>query len=155
MTPREYIAKLRDNLMRAARSKGDHCPVCEQFVKVYRRSIYYSMIRDWVELMHVAESRTFSSGGRKVRRAAGGDVLKLRFWKLIEQCEESGSWRTTDEGMLFLRGGSRVPKIALVYNQRFLGFEDEKTTVSVYDCCGEKFSINSILEVVRAFKCGT
>lgn len=149
---RQLLIAYKALMMEKADGAGDGCPVCGQFVKMYRRHIYHSMVVDWLELMNRAESRTFSSQGKAVRRAAGGDLLKLRFWDLIEADPDSvGIWHTTDKGVAFLRGEIRVPKVALIYNSEFYGYENETETVGVRDCLKDKFDLDKAMGCVVRF----
>ena len=119
-----------------ARQGGGTCPVCDQRVQVYRRSISRTML----EFLTLAG--TYGLGGDSLPwiptddlvaqvPKIGGEYGKLRYWRLIEtgkDDQDRTSVRLTGHGVDFLAGRLPVRKYALVYNGDVLGYEGEKVT---------------------------
>lgn len=139
---------LRENF-----EEGAECPCCGQFVKSYKRSISGAMAYglllvykeqgesdSWVDTTTLFQQRMFA------------DFAKLRFWKLIEKLDGEradgsrriGLWRLTEEGKLFVKEQIRVPKYAVVYNNKWLDYEGEP--VSIRNCLGKKFDYAEIMQ---------
>ena len=144
------IASAKADTMKMARDKGCACPVCGQFVKVYRRTINktaarlllkaYTMFIDY-HSFHITD---LIEGG-------GGDFAKLRYWSLIEAIENdnpkkksSGKWIITELGTEFLNGQIRMPKYALIYDGKFLDF-DGPESVTFKECLGEDFNYQELM----------
>lgn len=146
-----------DSLLREARAwlaagmdTGTHCPCCGQRAQRYRRKIAGRSVRamvrmwalngqDWVHLPTVV------SGAR-------ADEAKLAYWGLIEEQRvvrrddggRAGWWRLTDKGVDFLRGKVSVPKYAIVFDSRCVGFEGDLVDVTV--ALGEDFNLAELLD---------
>jgi len=129
--------------------EGAICPCCTQLAKVYRRKLNagmaVSLIRMWRAAgygwLHIPTSIPARS------REEG----KLRYWGLAEEAGEkredggrAGWWRVTEEGAIFVNGESRVPKYALVYDDRCLGLRGDP--VSIVECLGSKFDYHELME---------
>jgi len=147
--------------------KGAECPCCRQFAKIYRRKLTSSMayalilicryyrnvhaphsITEW---LHVPEwlSKT-SQFGATVR---GGDWAKLVYWGLIEPksgeeredgSERVGYYRLTEDGLRFVKGEMRVPRVALVYNQQLLRMDDSQV-VDIKEALTDKFDYGELM----------
>ena len=86
------------------------------------------------------------------KRRGGGDYHKLRFWNLIEQQpntdnpnlpgNRSGTWRPTADGIRFAKGEIVLPKYALIFDNKCLGFEGE--LVSIRECLPKNFDFREI-----------
>lgn len=126
----ETIKDAKERLHETMEAGGDmRCPCCDQYCKVYKRRIHKKMldalgtlatIGGEFEFKHIS---AFSEYGT-------ADFPKLRYWKLIEHKQksandegkkDSGYWRITSQGMLFLRDQLAVPEYAHVYNGELLG----------------------------------
>lgn len=133
---------------------GTSCACCGQRVQIYRRTLYAAMAR-W--LIRLAKLGGGTDGLRHwvdqtSIRTRGGDYAKLVHWGLVERQEHdpedtvrrtSGLWRVTVKGLAFARNDSRVPKHALVYLGKCIGFDDTQE-VGVIDCLGTKFDYGSL-----------
>lgn len=135
--------------LRARLDKGEHCPLCNQHAKIYRRTINAGMARsliamygigglDWVHLPTQLGSRSREEG-------------KLAYWGLVEESTlkredggRPGTWRVTARGEQFLRAQSAVPKYALIYNGRVLDY-DRTESISILDALGKKFSYADLM----------
>lgn len=77
---------------------------------------------------------------------------KLVCWSLIEEANalrpdggRAGWWRVTDKGEAFIWRGLMVPKYALIYDGRFLRYDNPKDLVSIKDCLGKKFDLDDLM----------
>ena len=115
-----------------------HCPCCKQGVKVYERTILGTMVMQLKFMLERApvepKSLPFLS--------SGGIYAQLRYWNLARQ-DVNGNWFGTRRGRLFLEDKIRVPQIAYVYNQTFLGYNDK--TVGVRDCMKKRFDYDEVM----------
>lgn len=144
------LHSIRSFLQRAAREPGGtECPACFQHVQIYRRTINSGMARsliamyriggtDWIHLPTQLGARSREEG-------------KLAYWELVEEelarrpdGGRAGYWRVTPKGELFVRNQLVVPKYALVYNGRFLGYEGTDR-VGIRDALGKKFDYTELM----------
>jgi hypothetical protein len=90
----------------------------------------------------------------KVKRdstIAGGDVVKLRYWGLLERAkgersdgsDRVGRYRITEIGKQFVEGKIAVPKYIYLYNQRLFRLSEEMTTVQ--QALGSKFNYGELM----------
>lgn len=135
---------------------GTHCPTCGQFCKLYKRSINAQMAQAliimvgaepeedlWVNLPRALEARGVPQGG--------GDAAKLRYWALITPRpgeRDDGSWRTgwwrpTSLGVAFAQDMVKLPKYALVYNDKLVDLVGEQR--SIIDCLGNRFDYSELM----------
>lgn len=129
---------------------GDHCPLCGQMAKVYKRKINATMARTLITLWNVAE-RDFAHGP-----SLPGDtheISQLVWWGLVEEESrarpdggQAGWWRITDAGISFVMGTASVPKYARIYDGRRLGHEGDP--VDIKDALGTKFSYEDLMRGV-------
>lgn len=147
-SPQASLAQVRNWLLSKA-DDGAECPVCKQYVKVYRRKITSSMAYALIEM--------YRAGGKdwvhlaSVLTGARADEAKLAYWGLIEEEKilrpdggRAGYWRVTDLGELFLRGNLKLPKYARVYNKRVLGL-DATEQATIRDALGTKFDYSELM----------
>lgn len=146
----EAQAWLRDRV-----DDGEKCPCCTQFAKVYRRKIDSGMAHILVQMYRHQNDED----GRWVHvpslGTAGGDPIKTRHWKLIEERQvqrddgssRAGWWRLTQLGQDFVCNRVRIPKHARLYDGRCLGL-DSTETVSITDCLGTKFNYTELMNGV-------
>lgn len=146
------IAEAR-TVLRDLADDGHRCPLCTQYVKVYKRKIHASMAQaiilmyrhyvatgvEWIEIAAILPHRMVA------------DAAKLRYWGLIVEepsyrsdgSERTGFWRLTDRGVAFVRGQGIVKKYARLYDGRFLGHEGDM--VDIKDCLGKKFDYSELM----------
>lgn len=129
--------------------KGDNCPCCSQFAKVYRRKINAGMAQALIVMYR-------QSGGSWFRMPSiahlwqSRDEAALAYWGLIEEAQEpredggrAGWWRLTQAGMLFASNRGTVPKYARVYNGRCLGLTGDPQ--SIIDALGNRFDYTELM----------
>ena len=149
-----FVTEMRKQTMIQARDgKGAHCPCCDQFVKVYRRSINRTMARQLIFSSNEFGDEWFHARDVVLGQASAGDYSKLRFWGLIEKKpheegyngkKSSGYWRVTPNGHKFARFELTLPQYALVYNNNVLEFEGDQ--VNIVECLGDRFDYNKLME---------
>jgi hypothetical protein len=93
---------------------------------------------DWVHIPTALPSKSREEG-------------KLAYWGLVEEATEpredggrAGWWRITKKGEAFLRREIMLPKYALVYDAKHLGF-DETKMVDIGECLGDHFDLAELM----------
>lgn len=127
--------------LRARLREGERCPCCSQRAQVYRRPINTASA---LFLVHAARDHGTAPFHLPTAYPARGDTAKVRYWGLTEPADGDGWWRLTDRGVQFARGHLKVPRYALVYDSRCLGFEGDP--VDVRACLGAKFDLAALLD---------
>lgn len=131
----EFIQQLQDG-------KKMDCPCCGRYAQMYKRTIHHSVARKLIELYKMGGEYSFVHSSVFVRpgETSIGDFAKAKYWGLMIAAENtddkkktSGMWKLTDKGVGFVMDLIRVPRYALVFDDRVFGFtEDDK--VSIRDC---------------------
>ena len=148
------IANIKTNVMHKARHRGADCPVCGQFVKVYKRTINASMAAQLIRAQHFYGMReSFHVKDLLEGEGGGADFAKLRYWNLIVELhndnpfkKNSGRWMVTEHGSAFVMGFRQIPKYALIYNGRFLDFDGDET-ITIQDSLGNKFNYQELINM--------
>lgn len=127
--------------LRARLRAGERCPCCTQRAQVYRRPINTATALFLIEAV-----RRFRGVAFHLPTAfpARGDTAKARYWGLIATADGDGMWVVTPEGERFARGALAIPRYALVYDSRCLGFEGDPVTIR--DCLPNRFDLDALLE---------
>lgn len=159
--PTTTLAEAQFWLRRGVVGDGVECPCCNQFAKVYRRSISGSMAlvlcllekhtRGYDGFIHVPRFLQRANVGAAIR---GGDWAKLAYWRLLEQDvdeREDGSsrvglWRTTPLGIAFARYQAVVPKYVWTYAGRVLEERTTEERISVKDALGTQFNYAELMK---------
>ncbi len=127
---REWLRK------RAAR--GERCPLCRQFTKVYRRNINSGMAR-WMIRFYLAGAHDGNFHSHRLTSRGAGDWSLLEHWCLIlRNPNMSGHWQLTGPGMSFVHNTLRVPEYAVLYDSNLQGLEG--AMVGIEECLGRKFN---------------
>jgi hypothetical protein len=141
---------------------GVTCPACGQLCKVYKRKLNSTMALALVMIyqhfkqnphhtwLHVA---AFLVKVKRDSSIAGGDVVKLRYWGLLERApgerddgsDRVGRYRITEVGKQFVEGKIAVPRYVYLYNQLLLRLSEEMTTVQ--EALGDRFSYAELMGV--------
>lgn len=149
---KETVEDARAKVHEAAKDKGCHCPVCDQFVKVYRHNISQAVAQSLVEMYRLHRQGWFHIDDvNKFNPKNGGSFAKLRHWGLVEERPNdddrtkrtSGWWRITHTGEYFVKGDGEIFKYALLYNGKCLGHEGELRTI--HDCYGDHFNFHELM----------
>ena len=147
-----FVNDAKIEIMDKARHKGADCPVCGQFVKVYKRTINASMAAQLIRAdRQFGIHHTFHINEILEGDGGGADFAKMRYWGLIEEIKNdnpkkknSGRWIITVFGRSFIMGHRKMPKYALIYNGRFLDFDGDET-VTIQEALGNKFHYQDLL----------
>lgn len=133
---------------------GHICPCCGQLVKTYKRSLNCSMALvliymnrfNKMDFFHVED--WLKGIGKPELRA---DFHKLRFWGLLEAkvatredgSKRNGYYKITGRGIAFSEGKLTVPEKAIIYNNKFQGFEGEE--IDIRKALGKKFNFDELM----------
>lgn len=140
---------------------GCHCPTCGQHAKLYKRPINSTMALALCLIyqhfkkhphhvwLHIAQ---FLIQVKRDSTIAGGDVVKLRYWGLLERAvgerddgsNRVGTYRITELGKNFVEGKIAVPKYVFLYNQRLFRLSEEMTTI--HGALGTRFNYAQLME---------
>jgi len=148
------MTQMRQKVMQAARGEGGACPCCDQYVKVYKRSISSTMARQLIRVYRLHGEGTWFHVRDAMAEGDTGvsDFAKLERWGLIEKRPHepgdggkrtSGYWRITPDGEKFVTGRGQVDEFALVYNNNHLGFEGG--LITIFSCLGNKFDYKTLM----------
>ena len=162
VTHHDTLKEAKDWLRDRICKDGDNCPCCNQFAKIYKRKLNYAMARDLIWL--VRYSRRVENGWVKVSKEApkrvhkSRELPKLAYWQLIEPllaesdcgAKTSGTWRPTENGILFAKGEIRVDKYVYVYNKKPIKksspliSEPDHSLASIQDALEDYFDFNEL-----------
>lgn len=144
---------------------GVRCPCCDLFVKVYRRKLNSGIALGLIALWklrnsglpqtyyHVNEiARTLERMGVRNQLAAA-QIPLARFWGLVEEKRnvdtsksQSGEWRLSLAGEVFVQGGGVISKYIMIFNNQVLSTSDEKVFIKA--CLGQHFNYSELMEGV-------
>jgi len=151
--------------LRVRFGKGATCPCCNQFVKLYKRSLSKSSayvlllmecyfrgdsVEEWLHVpSYIAE---MVSDNPRRAAAVRGDWAKMKFWGLIEEKPDVradgsprvGYWKLTPLGRQFARRQVKVPAHVYIYNGASLPRVVEEM-VTIDDALGKDFSYAEIM----------
>lgn len=153
-TAKDFLRENADN--------GCYCPVCQQTVKFWPRSLNSTMALSLiaaVRLVRTSDNSIVSS--RDIVRYMeawykahiDGDFAKLRFWGFIEEIENedpskrtSGLWLVQPLAKKFIADTSmRVLKTFFMYNQKLVAWDTE-TSTNIVEALGNHFDYSALLE---------
>ncbi len=156
LTTVEEAKKHLDNHM----EKGANCPVCNQLVKIYFRSLngnmayalflMYKFTRETPdEFIHFENELK----KRNIPSSSCADFPKLRFWNLLEQKNDTkkedgnprlGYYKLTAKGRSFVNGLINVQHYVKLFNNQFYGYEGD--FVSFRECLTLKFNYDELMK---------
>lgn len=150
LAPTDTIQQSREWL-EENRHEGVSCPSCEQYVKVYKRTINGGMVRTLatmyqkagLEFVHVPSLRVDSN--HEVSQLAWRGLVEEEK-RIREDGGRAGYWRVTVDGALWLKGVTSAPKYAIVYNNKVLELSEDET-VRVNDVKMKNFDLQEILNL--------
>lgn len=133
--------------LRARVDKGERCPCCNQFAKVYKRQVTSTSA---AALVTMWSRHGFDVVHLPTLTRMGGDTCKMVYWGLIE--EEStrrtdggraGWWAVTPKGRDWILGKITIPKYARVYDGRCLGLTGNPVTIQ--QALGKRFDLQELM----------
>jgi hypothetical protein len=151
-TLEDSIKYLRKHIVK----KGANCPCCQQFAKIYRRSLTYSMVHALAliyksgtkDYFHVEEYLKDVDCSSSVR----GDFPKLRFWLMLKAFDgpredgskRNGYYKITSLGEQFLKGKIEVPSFVKIYNNKKYGESEEM--INIEQAVKNKFNYRELMK---------
>lgn len=130
--------------------KGVCCPGCKQFVKLYKRKLnsgmaytlllLYKQPREWIPVKDFL---------RVNKHHNGHDWTLLNHWKLLEERvtnnnePNSGRWKITPAGVMFVENKLTVPKHIYFYNSK--AWKESKEQTNIIEALGEKFNYKELM----------
>lgn len=131
---------------------GEICPCCKQRAQVYRRRLSSGVARVLICMLRLEdklgdEEKFLHTPSLPV---TSHESAQAQWWRLIEEKGEeredggrAGYWRLTDRGRAFVRGELTIPKHAVVYNGKLMGFDLDE--VDIHACLGKKFDLQQLM----------
>lgn len=158
----EHNITAAKKMIREGADKGCTCPVCGQYVKLYKRKLNSQMAQFLCRLYAITEKtgeewhhvRSFLSAGHK----ASSDGTYLRFWRFIEPMplkeapgddkekegqRSSGIWKITGTGKTFAEGRARAKAHAFVLCGKCEGFSEDM--VDIHEALTAKFDYAELM----------
>lgn len=133
-------------------NKGCDCPVCTQFVRLWKQKINSQIAKCLISLYLISKSdnKRWVHILREIKPSNRMYSL-ARWWGLIEAKEyhgeddkkSSGYWCLTIKGINFVENKIKIPKYALLFNNHFYKFSGEDVDIS--DALGQKFSYRELM----------
>lgn len=162
-----YLQYLR-NKVEKGQKEGCVCPVCDQYVKEYRRNVDCSMAytlillyryalnhgkKEWIHALQYLNSienipHTLHTCG----------ISKLCYWELLKKrrdikredgCKHTGFYRVTKKGAYFVERKIKIPKYVYLYNNKIKRFSTEY--ISIDFSLGKKFNYQEIMKIDLEF----
>ena len=141
--------------IKANYQKGCVCPVCTQYVKLYRRSLTSSMCYALIliykarfgDFIHVEDYLKEKNCPSSIR----GDFPKLHWFGLIESYKgtrsdgssRNGYWKITTLGEKFVEGSGLVPAAVYLFNNRM--YRTDPKLISITAALGKKFNYSELM----------
>jgi hypothetical protein len=137
------VTEARDWL-REKSAKGDRCPCCRQFVKVYRRKLNAGMAYWLVRFYRLTGGDDGWYDVLRLLPRGAGDWSVLKHWGLIEKHRDhQGYWKITSDGADFARNQITEPSHVILYDDRLLRFDGGETTIR--EALGKKFDYAELM----------
>jgi hypothetical protein len=140
--------------------KGACCPVCRQFVKLYRRKLNSAMAYSLILVDRYfrkpdAEEWLHTPTYMRSMKARDRDMGYLKYWELIEEKpakrddggKHAGYYKITDLGKEFVARRARVKKYLFLYNGELVSRPDERS-VDIVEALGSRFNYQELMENV-------
>ena len=144
--------------LRGNYKKGVKCPCCDQYVKLYKRSLnsglatvlillYTNHFRQWTNVKKFLKDNSYQNSH---------DWTILRYWGLLEEMPKdyknkklktSGFWRVTDKGYKFLNLDIKVKQYVQIYNKKFYGFVGDK--INIIDAFNNEFMYEKLMSKAK------
>lgn len=135
--------------------KGQVCPCCKQFAKIYKRPIYGTMAKHLINLYwasHIADGAYCHISSFCPKHP--GDFAKLVYWGLVEEkpkdedntsTRTSGFWKITEKGKQFVLNQISIPSHIRLYDGKLLGTTGQQVTIK--DVLGKDFDYDELMQI--------
>lgn len=143
-TPKLYTLEEAKQYLRENLEEGADCPLCKRWAKLNPYSLHHSVARVLIIMYNAELAGECDAQGFlhvedylvKIKSTIKGVHGKAKYWELVEQKpntdpkkKESGLWRLTAKGKLFVKNELSVPKKAMVFNDKAYRFEGDSITI--------------------------
>lgn len=150
------VRQAQDRLFQIVKTDPVFCPCCKQVVALQRVVItpemakatillhrHFSTVPDWAHVPTL-----LSEANRIGADVRGKDWEKLCYWGFLEERPhqpglKKGFYRMLPKGHAFVKEEVKVPKVALVYNGKHVGFGEG--VAGVRDCFGDSSEYDKIM----------
>lgn len=150
-----WLEELRREVQhRAAEAHGTTCPVCDKYVKVYRRRLHAEMARFLLLMVQRYKRYPRFYTTREVfpnNNKAASDGVYLVHWGLLEKAAHAnlaqaptGSYRPTDKGLRFAHNIELVPSHVHLLNNVVVGWSDKQ--FNIVQALGKKFNYEELMK---------
>lgn len=146
----ETIAEAKE-FMREKFTEGVICPCCNQFVKLYKRSLNSGMAITLYRILLAKEGFIDVKEYLRINKYKNShDWTLLKFWGLLIPGENkvgqtNDTWRITPEGHDFILHEKKVPKYIYMYNQKVYKVKDNNEVTTFREALGSKFDYNELM----------
>lgn len=146
-------------MKKARRPRGVECPCCSKFVKVYRRKFNSCMARTLVytyKFFKKNPDKFLDVAHYMLQQLPGwvpSDYGKLVWWGLMEysgdvadlNTKNSGLYRMTERGVLFVEGSILIPESVLEYRSSVESFSSDM--IDIKTSLGEHFNYHELMSL--------
>lgn len=140
--------------------QGGHCPGCGQRVQLYKRYINSSIALSLIALYK--HEKTLQRGEythwqsfykqSDLPASVSSQVTSSKYWGLLEKKNskkddgnpDSGFWRLTTKGELFVEGALSVPKSLYVFADKI--FDETEEKIYIKDALKKHFNYTELME---------
>lgn len=151
----QWLCELKEETFRPELvAIGHACPLCDQHVREYGRTIEWSMAESLIKLYHLSnehpEREYFHVREDLDLSVSTSGISKLKYWGLVEEMinestakKNAGYWKITKAGREFARNEIKLPKYAVIYN----GVVSKLTGdyVSIIQALGKMFNYEELM----------
>lgn len=147
-----FLSKMRREWRDVVEGEGGHCPCCERWGRVYKRSINETMARSLIWLCKAPSVDGWVDVPNQAPRwlIRSNQLPTLRWWDLVQRAKSedvdkkhSGMWRPTELGIAFVKGEVSMPKTVYTYAGEREKYGDE--VIKITDCFGSHFSYAEVM----------
>lgn len=153
-----YRSLMRKDLQQGSKS-GANCPVCDRYLRVYKRAFNANMAMFLKSLVINSVMEASGGGDGYIHYSkcnyTGRDYTCLQYWGLAETMKDeegkkkmSGYWKPTSSAFKFIKGETKVSKYVFTLNGDVLSFAEEK--VSFEDALGTPFNYKDMMDSVSS-----
>ena len=134
------------------RAEGVACPCCDKLVVEYKRSCHAEAAAFLVQLVGRYNRKPRWYHTKDILRAKGKnstDAAYLVHWGLMERKDaeddgrRGGMYRPTDKGIAFAMGLTKVPRYAILYNNKVLRWSENM--VDIRQALAKRFNYHELL----------
>lgn len=106
------------------------CPYCCQSIMKHKHSLSLAMVNTLKKSLPIP---FHLQKDLNLTKNEYNNFQKLKYFKLVSRTEKSGYWILTDKGKRFLDGSMSVPKWVQTFNNKLVGYSDNRLLISDID----------------------